>query len=345
VIILLKNILYLFALLLITSTSLGAKDLYIQVTSIHKSNLFNTVYDLNELGYKAYTDKKNDWYKVYVGPFNSTKKAEQSLKLIQKNISKNAYIINKSGDIPKLNETKKSDDKKSKPNNILKSVDNFGIGLESYYYNNKFEKDGAYSFSLEGYKHGISLMGTKTLGNFIYLLGDIHYTFADITFKDASGYEKSVPETMYETRAVLGAEFIKVNHLLSPFIGIGYRTLFNDFKNVDGSTHESKYIYVPVGITHRYALGSKARLSTSLEYDYFISGEVKNATATYKQNDTYGFRVKSAYEKRDLYIGLFLVYMDAAKSDSIYNASSGYTNWIKKNSTLELGFEIKYFWN
>jgi len=230
---------------------------------------------------------------------------------------------------------------------ILKSVDHFGIGLESYYYNNSFEKDGTYSFSLEGYKHGISLTGTKTIGEYLYLHTDLKYSFGNISFKDSSSKEESLPETMYEARLLVGIEFVKDKNLLSPFIGIGYRTLYNDFQNIDGTHHEGKYTYIPVGVTHRFALNPTACISTSLEYDYFIKGELKNDNATYKQNDSFGFRIKNAYQKRELSIGLFFLYTDIAKSDTqTYTTSSAtYTNWIKKNNTKEFGFEIKYFFN
>ena len=313
--------------------------------SVPSANLFNTIYDLNELGYKVYTDRVDEWYKVYIGPFQTSEEAEHSLVTIQKNIAKDAYIINETKTIPKQED--KLSERVTKQNNILKSVDNFGIGLQSYYYSNTFEKNGGYDFALEGYKHGISFMGTKTIGDFFYLHGDIRYTFADITYKDSSGYEQGVSETMYEARLLVGAEFIIDKHLLSPFIGLGYRTLYNDFKTIDGTTHISKYTYIPVGATHRYALGSKARISTTLEYDYFITGEVKNDNATYKQNDAYGFRVSTAYEKRELALSLFFIYVDIAKSETqTYSTTSTiYTNWIKKNNTKELGFEIKYFFN
>lgn len=337
-----KNI-FLLALIAIFYTSLNAQKLYINVGSIHRSNLFNTVYNLNELGYKAYTNEYGNHYEVYIGPFIKMKDAESTLTIIKKKIAITAYIFNN-----EEAKTKNTIEKKTLPltlkseMTLLKTVDAIELGIQTYYYNNTFEKDGQYSFSLEGYKYGLSLRGTKTINDFLYISGDVRYIFSNIRFKDNTEDEGKVPETMYEVRILSGIEFSMNNYLISPYLGLGYRTINNDFKNIDASHHKQKYKYIPIGIIHRFVLNNTTRISTQVEYDYFISGEVTNDNATYQQNNAYGLHIQSAYEKKEWSVGLFSTYTDIEKSEVNHYPNSTYIDWIKKNHTLELGLEIKY---
>jgi hypothetical protein len=85
----LKNIVFVLVLLL---SSLNAKEIYIKVMSVHSSNLFGAVYDLESLGYKSYTTEYEDLHRVYAGPFSSRDEANNALLVIRENISADAFI-------------------------------------------------------------------------------------------------------------------------------------------------------------------------------------------------------------------------------------------------------------
>ena len=328
------------------------------MASVNHSSLFYSIYDLNELGYKVYTKEYKNSYELYVGPFKSDKEAENSLSIIKNKIAKDAYILNKPHTLQKQKLTLENKKLQQNTNNILRTLDGVDMGIQAYLYSSAYEKDGAFSFSLEGYKYGISLTGTKTLGDYIYLIGDFRLTLSDIKFKDSSGYEQKIPESMYEVRIIAGVEGIIKNNLFSPYVGIGYRHLNNDMRGAGGSRHEHTYTYIPIGVTHRFAVNKTARISTSVEYDYFLSGEVTSnvsdlgstsvaiygETSTYKQNEAYGLRINAAYEEKSWSVGLFFNYIAMEKSEPevTYYLSNVYTNWIKKNDTMELGLQIKY---
>lgn len=330
------------------------KGIYIKVMSVHYYSLFNAIYDLNELGYKVYTDEHNNWYKLYVGPFKSVKKANKSLLVIKKYIAKDAHIINQPQTSQKRKRKvfyQKKKKKKKKKKTILSTVDSVEVGLQAYSYNNTFEKEGVYNYSLEGYKYGVSLTGTKTIGDLAYLIGDIRFTLSDIKYKDSLGDKQKSDESMYEIRIITGYEAI-----ISPYIGIGYGHLYNDMREMGGSRHELVHMYMPIGVTYQFAVNKTARISTSIEYDSFLNGEVTinmsdNGPAyvevygnapTYKLTDAYGIRVNTTYKEEIWSIGLFFNYTNIEKSEANYYLNNTYMDWVKANSTKELGLQIKY---
>ena len=89
----LKKLNILFLLLLITSATLSAKNLYIKVMTLsHSDLLFSAEYDINELGYTMFYSKDKKVYRVYAGVFENKTEASIALKRVQKHISKDAFI-------------------------------------------------------------------------------------------------------------------------------------------------------------------------------------------------------------------------------------------------------------
>lgn len=125
-----------------------------------------------------------------------------------------------------------------------------------------------------------------------------------------------------------------------------------------GYRRTSQYLYIPIGVTHRFwAIDKVSRISTSIEYDYFVKGEQKSylsdVNPTYaalfgdqvnKQKKGYGARISSSYERKNWSAGLFLNYWNIA--DSEINSYVVYPFIISfmepKNETIEMGLEIKY---
>ncbi len=258
-------------------------------------------------------------------------------------------------------ETHQANAKKAKTNPIisLKTEESIEIGLQTYWYKYKEEVDGNFFMSTTGQKYGLSLSGTKRLGEHAYLLGDLRCAAGDVKYKNDSGTAGFVPDYMYEARLLLGVEKEFDTLLLSPFIGIGYRYLYNDLRDLgnNGYRRESQYIYIPIGITHRFRLNYKARISTTFEYDYFVQGKqtsyLSDIGPAYAsvfgdpvnyQNHGYGLRFSTSHEEEHWSIGLFFHYWRIGDSEVNYYSDPPllYSIIEPKNETKEIGLQVKY---
>jgi hypothetical protein len=240
----------------------------------------------------------------------------------------------------------------------LKTRDEIDLGIQSYWYKYREEVNGAFFMSNTGYKYGASVTGIKTIGDDYYVIADARYAIGDVKYKSASG-TGYVSDEVFEGRMVVGNEAIIENYLLSSYAGIGYRRLDNDLRDLGSSGYRrvSQYFYIPIGVTHRFLVDSSSRISTNIEYDYFIKGEQKsylsdvNAwyAAVYgdpvdKQKHGYGVRINSAYEEQDWSIGAFFNYWHIGDSEKSYytDGIDLYYAYEPKNDTKEIGLEIKY---
>lgn len=255
--------------------------------------------------------------------------------------------------------TDKSKNGIESPKISLLTKDSIEIGLQNYWYKYEEKKvDGEFFMSNTGNKYGISLSGTKNIGNNYYVIGDIRYATGDVEYKSASG-TGDVSDDVAEGRLIIGNEAIIENYLLSSYIGIGYRRLDNDLRDLGsgGYRRTSQYVYVPIGITHRFLLDDSSRVSTSLEYDYFARGEQKSyfsdvnpvSAAVFgdpvnKQNKGYGIRFNTAYELENWSFGAFINYWKIQDSEKNYYTDGIFLYSITepKNETKEVGLQIKY---
>ena len=240
----------------------------------------------------------------------------------------------------------------------LLTKDSIEIGLQNYWYKYEEKVDGAFFMSNTGNKYGISLSGTKNIGNNYYVIGDIRYAIGDVEYKSASG-TGDVSDDVAEGRLIIGNETIIENYLLSSYIGIGYRRLDNDLRDLGngGYRRTSQYVYVPIGITHRFLLDDSSRVSTSIEYDYFVSGEQKSYLSDVgpayaavfgdpvnKQKKGYGVRLNTAYELKNWSFGAFINYWKIQDSETNYYTDGFFLYSLiePKNETKEVGLQIKY---
>lgn len=240
----------------------------------------------------------------------------------------------------------------------LKTRDSVEVGLETYAYKYEEEVNGAFFMSNRGNKYGFSLSGIKNIGNDYYVIGDVRYATGKVNYNSASG-TGDVSDNMYELRMVVGKEAMVENYLLSSYIGAGYRRLNNDLRDLGsgGYRRTSQYLYIPIGVTHRFALDQRSRISSSIEYDYFAWGEQKSYlsdvspvyAAVYgdplnKQKHGYGIRFNSAYEQKNWSIGMFFNYWNIGDSEKNYYVVSPFIVSVMepKNETQELGLQIKY---
>lgn len=74
-----------------------------------------------------------------------------------------------------------------------------------------------------------------------------------------------------ESRAVTGKDLAGGRWTWSPEAGVGVRHLSNSLASVSGYRTQA-YLYVPLGVTARTAVGSRGVLSLNFEYDQMIRG-------------------------------------------------------------------------
>jgi hypothetical protein len=80
---------------------------------------------------------------------------------------------------------------------------------------------------------------------------------------------------------VIGTNYQANDETLSPYIGLGYRTLYNDNRGPSstgaaGYQRTISYTHIPVGIISRKATTGNALLETRLEYNYLLRGRVQS---------------------------------------------------------------------
>lgn len=242
----------------------------------------------------------------------------------------------------------------------LKTRDEIDIGLQNYWYKYEEELNDAFLMSNTGYKYGVSVTGIKTIGDDYYVIADARYAIGDVKYKSASG-TGNVSDEVFEGRMVVGNEAIIENYLLSSYLGIGYRRLDNDLRDLGsgGYRRTSQYLYIPIGVTHRFLVDGKSRISTNIEYDYFVQGKQKSyllsdvsewqyarifGDPVNKQKHGYGVRINTAYEHENWSIGGFLNYWHIGDSEINHYVDGAdlYIAYEPKNDTKEIGLEIKY---
>lgn len=239
----------------------------------------------------------------------------------------------------------------------LKTSDGFELGVQSYWYKYEEEVNGAFFMSNTGTKYGLSATATKTIDNEYYLKADARYATGDVEYESASG-TGDVSDKMYEIRILAGKEAIVENYLLSSYTGIGYRRLDNDLRDLGsgGYRRTSQYVYLPIGVTHRFLFNDVSRISSSVEYDYFLKGEQKSylsdVSPAYailfgdqinKQKHGYGLKLNTTFEQKIWSIGAFFNYWhigDSEVNQYVYYPYR-YSFAEPKNDTKEIGIELK----
>jgi predicted porin len=109
-----------------------------------------------------------------------------------------------------------------------------------------------------------------------------------------------------------------------------------------------------VGLTHRFQVDSESRISSSVEYDYFLRGQQQSDLSDVApglnnqenhQNHGYGLRATLAYERKDWSVGVFYDYWKISDSEISNIANYGVPigqGLEPKNTTDEYGVQVKY---
>lgn len=238
----------------------------------------------------------------------------------------------------------------AQPKNDLSTTNGHALGLtvSRYIYREPC------LMSNRGFKAGIEYTGTYALKKW-FAKPDLRYASGKVKY-DGSGTANDNINYYYDFRLLVGKDFEINGQLLAPYIGYGYRYLFNDTKGFTSTGHcgyprESNYWYVPIGLTHRTSLPDQTKLETTIEYNYFIKGkqvskfsDVSNAQdLRNKQSKGYGFRLSMIYNQDDWSVGPYYHYWNIKKSkiSNVYvNGQLFNIGWEPKNHTNELGFKF-----
>ena len=171
-----------------------------------------------------------------------------------------------------------------------------------------------------------------------------------------SGTQDSVPDLIIEARGVAGMDFRAGSGAsLSPYLGLGYRHLYNDSRgytstNAAGYRRYSNYLYAPLGTTIRFDLGNRWVLAPTFEADIFILGKQKSQLTdanvgfndvTNTQRHGYGYRTYLMVEKDHLAFGAWMHYWNIKDSD-VQPIGLGAAGLEPANWTRESGIEFRY---
>ncbi len=192
--------------------------------------------------------------------------------------------------------------------------------------------------------------GLLLSGEFRFAAGNADY---DGSLTDGTPYKiKNIEYNAYETRFLFGFDVLDEEWIASISTGLGYR-YSNDDSSFDpaGYERESNYLYLPLA----YRLDSKYENNWAwgftMEADFLIQGlqkshmsDVGNVDIENKQNDGFGlrasFRVQKQTQAGVLIIEPFVRYW--AIDDSEYKYIDPYLYWEPKNSTTEIGLQLKW---
>lgn len=168
---------------------------------------------------------------------------------------------------------------------------------------------------------------------------------------NSSGSIKGVPDSMFETRLLLGTNFPREGStVFTPYAGLGYRRLTDNSEGMISSLGKlgysrlSNYYYSPIGIDISSDLKKGWSIGGSLEYDHLWHGT--QVTGGYIFNDQkkgYGVRAAAKIRKQldnssILSFEPFIRYWNIDVSEMVVSGS--YLVVEPKNNSTEYGIRI-----
>jgi hypothetical protein len=162
----------------------------------------------------------------------------------------------------------------------------FTISPTTYYF--RYEEPDV-DVQVDGYMYGV--VGSYAYHNKALMSISFEYSQGDLEY---DGWEQptgtpvkgDTEDWLLEWRALLGLDFPLKKHLMTPFIGIGYRQWNNDLTQMpSGYRRKITYWYSPMGVAFFGAFSDRWTYGISGEYDYLWGGEAE----TYLSDVLYGY--------------------------------------------------------
>jgi len=238
------------------------------------------------------------------------------------------------------------------------SANQLGLTISSYAYD-----EPSLNVRVTAINVGVEYLGTYAFQNDWFVLGQVDYSNGPAKYS-GSGTASGIPQYYVNLKAALGHDFAFNGFVLSPYIGFGYRYLDQALGGVVTTTgargydRRSTYNYIPIGVIHRFAVNdNKAKLETTLEYNYLISGNQYSGLAAANpflvnqnnaQNSGYGINLTVLYKQDQWGFGPYYKYWNIADSKTNTNSfvADGfrYTYTVKEpaNTTNEFGLKLTY---
>ncbi len=210
---------------------------------------------------------------------------------------------------------------------------------------------------------GITGTATKAFdvyGHGVFVTGDGRFAYGSNDY-EGSGTKSGVDDFLWDVRLLGGADFVfdnaassGKNFSISPYLGLGYRNLFNDLRGKTstgalGYRRDSQYLYLPVGVTPRFRVTNDARVSINMEYDQLLQGwqttSIGDATPgatdlNNRQHGGYGLRGSVMYQKAKWSAGPFFDYWNI--DQSTINCDNVQCGFEPHNQTIEYGVQAFY---
>jgi hypothetical protein len=193
------------------------------------------------------------------------------------------------------------------------------------------------------------LVGSYTYHNKIMLKVEGKGSWGKVDYSNSREID-NITDYMLEFRGLGGYDFfISKASIITPFVGIGYRHLNDDFFY----ERESNYLYSPIGIGFIAGLGKDWSLGGTGEYDLFWWGKQKSHRSDVlaglndlenRQKKGYGLRGSITLEKKFKKVifegGPFIRYWKIKKSETetiTYLGTPIGVGWEPKNNSTEVG--------
>ena len=225
------------------------------------------------------------------------------------------------------------------------------LGVESGYYS--YVEPGV--MSMKGPLVGIhgSILGKlgepRADGVTVGLWGRAAYTATNYTSKDTGSINSGIPSYIGNIKPTIGYRFSSYKqYRINPYIGAGYRFLFNNFDGFTTSTGHngfnrySNYLYIPIGTRASYHFTRHYGISGHAEFDWMVWGRQVSAihnTINNDQRNGYGLNGSLLFENYlgpgfSLGIGPYSRYWYIPESEQ----DKGFVE--PQNSTLEVGLKL-----
>jgi outer membrane protein W len=232
------------------------------------------------------------------------------------------------------------------------STNQLGLTMSSYAYD-----ESSLGVKMEATNIGVEYLSTYAFKNNWFLLGEFDYNNGSVKYT-GSGTASGIAQYYYNLKGAVGYDFAFDSFVVSPYIGLGYRFLDQSLGGVRTSTgaigydRKSTYNYIPIGAIHRFAVkDNKAKIETTLEYDYLISGNQYSGLSTAglpnqnnKQTSGYGLNLTILYKQDNWGFGPYYKYwnIDKSQTNTFDSGGSTWTVYEPQNTTNEYGVKLTY---
>lgn len=247
--------------------------------------------------------------------------------------------------------------------NLLLTRTGWEIGGQVSKY--KYEEPATAGFggmNLDGPQLGAVGAYTYVAPNRVYNRIDGRIAYGKLDYESGgTGTSSDEPNWIAELRGVIGRDYLVGERIaLSPYIGLGYRYLYNDGRGYTSTGHigyrrYSHYFYAPIGVTMRMRAGDQWVFAPTVEYDAFIGGRqvtyLSDVAAgapdpVNDQNRGRGYRVYLMAEGRRWSFGPWLHYWNIKDSDVVFLGFDSMGRPVggqePANKTTEYGLELRY---